>query len=486
MTRTTFNLARMNMLLHGVHYRNFDIKHEDTLEHPQHIDMRFEAIVANPPFSAKWSANPLHLSDDRFSQYGKLAPSSKADFAFVQHMLYQLDDSGTMAVILPHGALFRGAAEGHIRKYLIEDRNWLDAVIGLPANIFYGTSISTCILIFKKCRENPEDILFIDASNHFEKAKNQNILRRKDIDKIVATYRSRKVEDKYSHIAPISEVVANEYNINIPRYVDTFEEEELVNIEQTANNLIEMQKSFNEIDNELNPLCLELNIPSPVGCNLHLLQTYKRGLMQKIFSQEVRFKADDGSAFPNWNEKYLGDISEVLRGGGLSKSSLSENGKFKCLLYGELFRKHGAVIVNVDNRTNVNEGLSSRSGDILMPTSDVTPYGLATASVIMLDDVRLGGDINVVRLREGYDCMFISYLLNYMKKEIIRLVTGTTIKHIYARDIKGLALNIPKDVLEQRRISRIFSLLDKKKDLIDSENSTIEPANKSLQQKTFI
>ncbi|MGP3372704.1 N-6 DNA methylase, partial [Escherichia coli] len=127
-------------ILHGVHYRDFDLKQDDTLENPQHLEQRFDAIVANPPFSAQWSAKKIFESDDRFAQYGKLAPGSKADFAFVQHMLYQLDDNGTLAVVLPHGVLFRGAAEGHIRRYLIEERNWLDAVIGLPANIFFGTS----------------------------------------------------------------------------------------------------------------------------------------------------------------------------------------------------------------------------------------------------------------------------------------------------------------------------------------------------------
>lgn len=206
MNRTTYNLARMNMILHGVHYRNFDLRQEDTLEHPQHEGMRFEAVVANPPFSAHWSANKLFESDDRFSQYGRLAPSSKADFAFVQHMLHHLDENGTMAVVLPHGVLFRGAAEGAIRKYLIDERNWLDAVIGLPANIFYGTSIPTCVLVFKKCREHPNDILFIDASANFEKAKNQNFLRDDDVDKIVATYRDRLQEEKYSYCAPLSEV----------------------------------------------------------------------------------------------------------------------------------------------------------------------------------------------------------------------------------------------------------------------------------------
>jgi len=161
---TTYNLCRMNMIMHGVHYRDFDIKNDDTLEHPLHKEMRFEAIVANPPFSASWSANTIHMS---CTPCGKLAPSSKADFAFVQHMIYQLDDAGTMAVVLPHGVLFRGAAEGHIRQYLIEDRNYLDAVIGLPANIFYGTGIPTCILVLKKTRNNNKDtdnVLFINAS----------------------------------------------------------------------------------------------------------------------------------------------------------------------------------------------------------------------------------------------------------------------------------------------------------------------------------
>ncbi|MGB1241675.1 MAG: type I restriction-modification system subunit M, partial [Chitinophagales bacterium] len=226
LNRTTYNLARMNMILHDVHYQKFDIRQEDTLIAPQHIDERFEAIVANPPFSAKWKPSPVHSNDDRFSQYGRLAPKSKADFAFVQHMIHHLDDNGVMACVLPHGVLFRGAAEGHIRQYLIKDRNYLDAVIGLPANIFYGTSIPTCLLVFKKCRENPDDILFVDASQGYEKEKNQNKLRKKDIQQIIDTYRNRTAKEKYSYVAPLDEVAENDYNLNIPRYVDTFEEEE--------------------------------------------------------------------------------------------------------------------------------------------------------------------------------------------------------------------------------------------------------------------
>ena len=260
---TTYNLCRMNMIMHDVHYKKFDIKNEDTLERPQHIDQRFEAIVANPPFSAEWSASPLFMSDDRYAPYGLLAPKGTADFAFVQHMIFQLADNGTMACVLPHGVLFRGGAEGHIREYLIKDKNQLDAVIGLPANIFYGTSIPTCILVLKKKRENKNDILFIDASQHFEKVKTQNVLRPVDIDKIIKSYKSRSNESKYSHVAPLSEIAENDYNLNIPRYVDTFEEEETVNLKAISKELKKLEKDIQTTDASIGAYCKELGIDTP-------------------------------------------------------------------------------------------------------------------------------------------------------------------------------------------------------------------------------
>lgn len=260
LTSTTYNLARMNMLLHDVNYLNFDIKNEDTLEHPQHEGMKFEAIVANPPYSAKWSADPKFLDDERFSAYGKLAPKSKADFAFIQHMIHQLDDNGTMAVVLPHGVLFRGAAEGVIRTYLIEERNVLDAVIGLPANIFYGTSIPTVILVFKKCRENGDNILFIDASNEFEKGKNQNNLTDENVQKIVDTYVKRETIDKYSYVASMDEIKENDYNLNIPRYVDTFEEEEPIDLKAVSEKIKSIEKEIDNIDEQLAVYLKELGL----------------------------------------------------------------------------------------------------------------------------------------------------------------------------------------------------------------------------------
>lgn len=265
MNRTTYNLARMNMLLHDIHYSRFDLRQEDTLTHPQHdLEMRFEAVVANPPFSANWSANNIFLADDRFSQYGRLAPSSKADFAFVQHMIHHLDDNGTMAVILPHGALFRGGAEGHIRQYLIKDKNYLDAIIGLPANIFYGTSIPTSILVFKKCREYPDDILFIDASAYFEKVKNQNVLRHADINRIVNAYRDRTETEKFSYRASMAEIEENDYNLNIPRYVDTFEEEEAVDLDAVLLELKALDSEMVAVDAAIAGYCKDLGLEAPL------------------------------------------------------------------------------------------------------------------------------------------------------------------------------------------------------------------------------
>ncbi len=266
LNRTTYNLARMNMILHGVHYRQFDLKQEDTLVRPQHEGRQFEAVVANPPFSADWSADPSFTTDDRFSTFGRLPPSSKADYAFVLHMLHHLADNGTMAVILPHGALFRGGSEGAIRKILIAERNWLDAVIGLPANIFYGTAIPTCIMVFKKCRENPDDILFIDASGpgNFEKAKNQNILRDGDVERIIATYHDRAAIDRYSHVATMAEIEENDWNLNIPRYVDTFEEEASVNLDAVLAELKTIDEGMSDVDQRIAGFCNELGIEAPL------------------------------------------------------------------------------------------------------------------------------------------------------------------------------------------------------------------------------
>jgi len=267
---STFNLARMNMIMHDVHYNKFDIQNDDTLETPLHVDQRFDAVVANPPFSASWSASPLHLNNDRFADYGKLAPKGKADFAFVQHMVHQLDDNGTMAVVLPHGVLFRGAAEGHIRKHLIAEKNYLDMVIGLPAKIFFGTSIPTCVLVLKKNRKTGDNVLFIDASQHFEKGTNNNVMRESDLQRILDTVSDRKSIDKFAFVANVhskegedTAIEDNDYNLNMPRYVNTFEEEEPVDLSEVSKQLIENDQAMLNSDQTIADYCEELGIEAP-------------------------------------------------------------------------------------------------------------------------------------------------------------------------------------------------------------------------------
>lgn len=255
---TTYNLARMNLMMHDVPFNNMYLNNADTLEvdwpdgpdekgvdHPR----TFDAVVANPPYSAKWDNRESKLKDSRFNEYGKLAPASKADFAFILHSIYHLNETGTMAIVLPHGVLFRGAAEGKIRKLVIE-KNFLDAVIGLPANLFYGTSIPTTILVFKKNKKT-KDILFIDASKEFEKGKNQNNLNDAHVEKIINTLRERQDVDKYAHLASYEEIEKNDFNLNIPRYVDTFEEEEPVD-------LVEVMKKLEQDNAEIEALEKEI------------------------------------------------------------------------------------------------------------------------------------------------------------------------------------------------------------------------------------
>ncbi|EGO8793668.1 N-6 DNA methylase [Enterococcus faecalis] len=217
---------------------------------------KVDAVISNPPYSAKWDASPTLLDDPRFSHYEKLAPKTKADFAFLLHGFYRLKDSGTMAVVLPHGVLFRGAAEGVIRKKLLEDGS-IDAVIGLPANLFFGTSIPTVVIVLKKNRQT-RDVMFIDSSKEFDKGKNQNSLSDDHINKIIHTYKERKDIEKYAHLASYDEITENDFNLNIPRFVDTFEEEEPINpfelladIRKTSEELAKAEKELVSMLDEL-------------------------------------------------------------------------------------------------------------------------------------------------------------------------------------------------------------------------------------------
>ena len=257
---TTFNLAKMNLILHGVDNEDIRLRNGDTLnkDWPTDEPYTFDSVVMNPPYSAKWSADDTFLDDSRFNKYGKLAPKSKADFAFLLHGFYHLKDSGTMAIVLPHGVLFRGAAEGVIRQKLLEDGS-IDTVIGMPANLFFGTTIPTTVIILKKNRTS-RDVLFIDASKDFLKGKNQNKLTLENIDKVVETYKNREDIEKYAHVASFEEIKENDFNLNIPRYVDTFEEKEEVNIIELGKELVALNQQIKEAENDFLVMLDELAV----------------------------------------------------------------------------------------------------------------------------------------------------------------------------------------------------------------------------------
>lgn len=263
---TTYNLARMNMLLHGMKDTEFEIFHGDTLKNQWDIlnemnpsrKMEFDAIVANPPFSLRWDPNDTLAEDFRFKSYG-LAPKSAADFAFLLHGFHFLRQEGTMAIILPHGVLFRGGAEERIRTKLLKDNN-IDTVIGLPSNLFYSTGIPVCILVLKKCKKD-EDVLFINASEHFKKDKRQNTLGKKHIKSIVNTYKYRKETERYSRKVSMEEIEKNGYNLNISRYVSTAEAEVPIDLNKVNKRLTSINGQIEKKTEEHNKFLKELGLP---------------------------------------------------------------------------------------------------------------------------------------------------------------------------------------------------------------------------------
>ena len=262
---TTFNLARMNMLLHGLHDSEFEIFHGDTLTNDWGMlkdsnpvkPVTFDAVVANPPFSLKWEPDDDASNDPRFKNYG-VAPKSAADFAFLLHGFNYLSDSGTMAIILPHGVLFRGGAEATIRKKLICD-DTIDCVIGLPSNLFYSTGIPVCIIVLKKCRKS-DDVLFINAAECFEKGKKQNQLLPEHIDKIIETYRTRSEEDRFSRRVKLKEIAENDYNLNITRYVSLAQEEAQIDLVANHAEIVNLDKTIAEAKTKLNGYLKELGL----------------------------------------------------------------------------------------------------------------------------------------------------------------------------------------------------------------------------------
>jgi type I restriction enzyme M protein len=262
---TTYNLARMNMLLHGVKDSEFEIHHGDSLLNDWDIlnemnparKMMFDAVVANPPFSYRWEPSEAMGEDFRFKSYG-LAPKSAADFAFLLHGFHYLSDEGVMAIILPHGVLFRGGAEERIRTKLLKDGH-IDTVIGLPANLFFSTGIPVCILVLKKCKKS-DDVLFINAAKDFDRGKRQNTLSLEHIDKVVKAYQFRKEEERFSRRVPMKEIAENNFNLNISRYVDTSEKEEEIDIQAVMHEIKNLEAKRAELDKKIAVYLKELGL----------------------------------------------------------------------------------------------------------------------------------------------------------------------------------------------------------------------------------
>lgn len=264
---TTYNLARMNMLLHGVKDTEFEIHHGDTLENDWDIlnemnpakKMQFDAVVANPPFSLRWEPTEALGEDFRFKNYG-LAPKSAADFAFLLHGFHFLSDDGVMAIIVPHGVLFRGGAEERIRTKLLKDDH-IDTVIGLPSNLFFSTGIPVCILVLKRCKKS-DDVLFINAAEHFEKGKRQNYLKDEHIAKIIDCYQFRKEEERYARRVPMEEIEKNDYNLNISRYVRTAQSEKEINLKEVHSDLVSLEEKIKAATVRHNEFLKELGLPA--------------------------------------------------------------------------------------------------------------------------------------------------------------------------------------------------------------------------------
>ena len=450
LNRTTYNLARMNMILHDVHYTKFDIKQEDTLENPQHENLKAEAIVANPPFSVEWSAKQIFMSDDRFSQYGRLAPKKKADLAFVQHMIHHLDENGIMACVLPHGVLYRGGSESIIRKYLIEDCNYLDAIIGLPSNIFFGTPMSTCIMVFKKCREANDDILFFDASSYSEKQKNQNVILKQNIEDIIDIIYNRTEIDKISRKVKLSEVKSNKYFLKLATYVNNNDDVENIN-------LIDIYKSFNKVENEtkiidlkLKDYCDLLSINFPNGNNLYLLEQFKKAVAKLIFDNEVKFSNTNNDDFPEWEYKTLDDVLNYIQPTKYIVKSTDYNNSFETpvLTAGKTF-----VLGYTDETENIFNELPVIIFDDFTTASKYVDFPFKVKSSAMKILKPKSKEYNV------------KYIYEAMQQ--LRIASGDEHKRYWISEFSQLEIVLPS-LEEQNMIADFLLTIDRKIELLKS------------------
>jgi len=470
LNRTTYNLARMNMILHDVHFSRFDIQQEDTLEEPQHIMERFEVVVANPPFSAKWkgSSNPLNETDDRFSQYGAIAPASKADFAFLQHMIAQMSDNGVAAAIMPHGMLFRGNAEYTIRKYFIDNQNYIDAVIGLPPNLFYGTDKEVCIIVLKKCREDNNNILFIDASEDFQQGAGKNVLADEHVEKIIRTYRLREQKDRYSSLVSLDTIRKNNYFLNIARYVLKPQSNLPIDLAVTTFHLKDTISAQKDVDLALEEYCQILGISSPKGANLPLLLDYKKACVQYFISGKMSF---GNQSKKNWKNIKLSSVltEHKLKSTGTEEVFSVSVHKGLINQIEHLGRSYSAADTNHYNRVQPGDIVYTKS-----PTGEF-PYGIIKQSHVS-SDVIVSPLYGVFRPQTKALGYWINTYFEYVPntnnhlRPIIQKGVKNTI-NITNETFLDSELRLPSESDELEKIARFLSLIETKINLLRHEPS---------------
>jgi hypothetical protein len=470
MNPTTFNLCRMNMIMHDVHYRQFDVRNEDTLERPQHMEHRFEAIVANPPFSAHWKAGPTKSTDDRFSAPGKLAPESKADFAFLLHMLYHLDDNGVLACILPHGALFREGSEWNIRKYLIENLNCLDAVIGLPDKIFFGTDMATCVVVLRKNRGAKKDVLFVDASALCEKVDGGNHMKAEHIDELVGTYREWRNLKGFSAVVDIETIKKFDYDLYIPKYAPNYMEHEHVSFGEVRERLTAVNERLALVEKVIHDECRTQRIPDLLN-EVALLDT---------------ISATDRKG---WKPFRLKDLLTERKERNLN------------LEFTEVFSvaKEKGVINQIEHlgRSYASDDISGykvvRPGDIIYTKSPTSgfPFGIIKQSkldrvgvVSVLYAVYQPKSMEIGRLLDYYFSSSVNtfnYLLPIAKKG-----AKNTLNIGNTAFLDGATISLPTTLEEQQSLARLLSAIEQKVILEKDRLALLKEYEMGVQQLTFL
>ena len=478
---TTYNLSRMNMIMHGIDWQNFDIYKGDTLKDDKYGDIKMTVQVCNPPYSLKWSADKQFEDDPRYSGAGKLAPKGQADLAFVEHMIYHMDeDDGRVAVLLPHGVLFRGGAEETIRKYIIKDLNRLDAVIGLPANLFHGTGIPVCVLVLKcKRNGNAGNILFIDASKEFKAGKNQNVLEQKHIDKIVEAYEKRVDVDKlymnyYMRTNHMLRKINNQ-SYGVMEFRKRLYWNSFSNIRCSVPSLSE-QKRVAELLNMVE------TVIEKQKKTITAWEERKKGVMQKIFSQKVRFKDEDGNEFPEWKKKKIDDLFYKV-----NERNNGQFGKNKWISVARMYYQDEDKVTsnNIDTRTYV-----MRIGDMAFEGHPNKEFKYGRFVVNDIGDGVISELFPIYRHKEKYILKYWKYAIQVdaIMQKIYRkaiISSGASSNKLDDSDFKKQSILVPC-LAEQQRIADCLSAID---DVINNYKETLtawKELKKGLLQQMFV